>query len=119
MFGVVLWSNDTSRKAVIWCEDQGDLAYMDLADAMSDAKKAIGPGDLLRIELHNDPEVRRVRHARLIETDHAPDLARKLNIANAATTTDVRTSDPRVIPFPAQGAARKRTAAAVLMTAQA
>lgn len=32
MFGVVLWSNGVSGKAVIWCEDQGDLAFMNMRD---------------------------------------------------------------------------------------
>ena len=27
MFGVVLWADPVDRKAVIWCEDHGDLAY--------------------------------------------------------------------------------------------
>ena len=27
MYGIVLWSDRSERQAVIWCEDQGDLAY--------------------------------------------------------------------------------------------
>ena len=119
MFGVVLWSSDTSRKAVIWCEDQGDLAYMDMTDVMADTNGGFGPGDLLRIELDNDPKVRRVRHARLIETDHAPDLAQQLETANLAKHQTAADTDARVILFPAQGAGRKRTAEKMLMTAQA
>ena len=30
MLGVVLWSDVSDRKAVIWCEDQGDLAYVNV-----------------------------------------------------------------------------------------
>ncbi len=28
MFGIVLWSDPDDRKAVIWCEDHGELAFL-------------------------------------------------------------------------------------------
>ncbi|MDN3710916.1 hypothetical protein QWZ10_02135 [Paracoccus cavernae] len=28
MIGVIVWSSAVKRKAVIWCEDQGPLAYL-------------------------------------------------------------------------------------------
>ena len=27
MYGVILWSDQTAQRAVIWCEDHGKLAY--------------------------------------------------------------------------------------------
>ena len=32
MYGVVLWADASDTKAVIWCEDQGNLAYYTAAE---------------------------------------------------------------------------------------
>lgn len=32
MLGVVLWADIDDRKAVIWCEDHGNLAYYTAAE---------------------------------------------------------------------------------------
>lgn len=28
MIGVIIWSDPIERKAIVWCEDQGDLAFL-------------------------------------------------------------------------------------------
>lgn len=49
MLGVVLWSSDRRRKAVIWCEDQQALAYLrDDAVISGDWPEA---GDIVEIEV--------------------------------------------------------------------
>lgn len=49
MFGVVLWSNEQARKAVIWCEDHGDLAYYRTQD--NDNSVALTPGDWVEFDV--------------------------------------------------------------------
>ena len=77
MYGVVLWSNPDEGKAVIWCEDQGDLAYMKPGGLGPDPV-LIEAGDLVELELSNSTEVRCVSSARLVERQAYPSLADKL-----------------------------------------
>lgn len=50
MLGVVVWSNEKKNKAVIWCEDQGSLAYLE--GVVNLASGAVWPvaGDLVELE---------------------------------------------------------------------
>ena len=51
MLGVVLWSSDRRRTAVIWCEDQQALAY--LRDPQAVVSGATWPeaGDIVEVEV--------------------------------------------------------------------
>lgn len=77
MFGVVLWSNPDEGKAVIWCEDQGDLAYVKPGGLGPDPLM-IEAGDLVELELSQGARSRSVESARLIERQAYPTLADKL-----------------------------------------
>jgi hypothetical protein len=77
MYGVVLWSNPDEGKAVIWCEDQGDLAYMKPGGLGPDPV-LIEAGDLVELELSGTSDVRCVSSARLVERQAYPSLADKL-----------------------------------------
>jgi len=77
MYGVVLWSNPDEGKAVIWCEDQGDLAFMKPGGLGPDPV-LIEAGDLVELELSGTSEVRCVSSARLVERQAYPSLADKL-----------------------------------------
>lgn len=55
MFGVIIWSDPIKGSAVIWCEDQGDLAYFDpqykkAVGAMPISPKRYQTGDLVQFE---------------------------------------------------------------------
>ncbi len=55
MFGVILWSDPVKGSAVIWCEDQGDLAYFDPSYKQAVGATPIVPkryqsGDLVQFE---------------------------------------------------------------------
>ena len=32
MMGVIIWSDAVARKAVVWCDDHGELAFLRPAD---------------------------------------------------------------------------------------
>lgn len=53
MFGIVLWSNPQKRKAVVWCSDHGDLAYVESRDCMSGAGDLPLAGTSCVIEFHH------------------------------------------------------------------
>ncbi|MBY6157053.1 hypothetical protein [Pseudooceanicola nitratireducens] len=109
MFGVVLWSNGVSGKAVIWCEDQGDLAFMNMRDDLAEGTAEVSPGDLLRFELFTEESIRRARNVCVIETQHAPDLADALEGVDAISRATQRQAAPSgqivcepatILPFP-------------------
>ncbi len=104
MSGVVLWANKNDGKAVIWCEDQGDLAYFtsgNLADLHSGWP--LDAGDLVSFDLEETSNIRLAHRPELLNSGHAPELAR--NLPNAQTASErhpqvERTLNSNVIPFP-------------------
>ncbi|MCM2562388.1 hypothetical protein M8756_09525 [Lutimaribacter sp. EGI FJ00015] len=77
MYGVVLWCSADSRKAVIWCEDHGDLAfYEDVA-----AQTALDPGDLVKFRSEQTRRRRLARDLELIEQDRFRNLPDDLKAA--------------------------------------
>ncbi|WP_134726058.1 hypothetical protein [Paracoccus luteus] len=60
MIGVVLWSDSLRQKAVIWCEDNGALAYLrDRGDV--DGARWPESGDIVAFEPETDGELRIAR----------------------------------------------------------
>lgn len=101
MFGVVLWSDIEANKAVIWCEDQGDLAYYHQADETDEV--VLDAGDLVRFEMTMDRHLRFAHNPQLISEGYHPDLSTALTdsvsqIAPKAATQSERLS-AEIIPF--------------------
>lgn len=101
MCGLVLWDNSDDQKAVVWCEDQGDLAfYVEPKDtAMSGV--ALDAGDLIEFELREDRQFRRVTNPTLLVQDHAPELVAKLGrCANSGgVAPSGADTNSNVVPF--------------------
>ncbi|WBU59535.1 hypothetical protein [Paracoccus albus] len=74
MIGVVIWSSESSRKAVIWCEDQGPLAYLRGRDNLLEEADWPVPGDLLRLECETIGNLRQAHSARVLEQKVCPQL---------------------------------------------
>lgn len=75
MSGVVLWADKCDGKAVIWCEDQGDLAYFtsgDLTDTHSGTM--LDAGDLIMFDIEQKSNIRLAYRPELINSGHAPEL---------------------------------------------
>ena len=66
MLGVVLWSDASDRKAVIWCEDQGDLAFMTAADTVLNCDGFFDAGDLVQFDMCIEGSRRRACNPRLV-----------------------------------------------------
>lgn len=66
MIGVVLWSDPWDRKAVIWCEDQGDLAFLNASAEARATDAFFDAGDLVQFDMEIDASMRRVNNARLV-----------------------------------------------------
>ena len=78
MYGVVLWADECDQKAVIWCEDHGNLAYYNAAEASMHEDVQLDPGDLIQFELREDHDCRRVRNLRRVDAGWAPSLPENL-----------------------------------------
>lgn len=58
MYGVVLWSDAFDQKAVIWCEDHGDLAYYAGGAQSAHGGVSLDPGDLIEFDLDDHRDYR-------------------------------------------------------------
>lgn len=69
------------NRAVIWCEDHGDLAFFN-GDGVSALDGAdMDPGDLVHFEVREDRHMRLACNPRLVASDEYPTLARDLKKA--------------------------------------
>ncbi len=65
MIGIVLWYNPDKQVGLVWCEDQGPLAYIEPGVAIPQGAGPLGSGDQIRFT----HEMRaQVRHVTCIET---------------------------------------------------
>ncbi|WP_407493172.1 hypothetical protein [Pseudooceanicola sp. MF1-13] len=88
MYGVVLWRCQGSKCAVIWCDDHGDLAFLNAETDLAGIVDNLEPGDLLRFDLRSGAEMREACNASRVTRDFAPDLAHMLDDQVSAARTD-------------------------------
>lgn len=99
MFGVVLWSDMDERKAVIWCEDHGDLAFYSQGE-QSDRSVMDGvsldAGDLIQFDMRQEHKWRLARNPQRIGQTHCPSVAKTL--MDHAATQPARPDVPHGVP---------------------
>lgn len=81
MIGVILWSDTVEGKAVVWCEDQGDLAFMGCGYAPFEDIGFFEAGDLLEFDVETDGDFRRVNNPRLVQDHNTIDISARLKCA--------------------------------------
>ncbi|HBS50292.1 MAG TPA: hypothetical protein DEA05_09535 [Rhodobacteraceae bacterium] len=99
MFGVVLWSDVEDRKAVIWCEDHGDLAFYRPGD--NGAEFSLDAGDLVQFDMTMDRHLRFVHNPRLVSEGGCEGLADMLGRAGDRNATSHSRNSAEIIPFSA------------------
>jgi len=103
MYGVVLWSDCDQDRAVIWCEDHGDLAYYRGDGHGVSLVKDISAGDLVVFELRDGGELRLADAPRLVGQKTYPTLSSDLKNAVGGMEREskpfVGSSAATVIPF--------------------
>ncbi|KIC09983.1 hypothetical protein RA19_12495 [Leisingera sp. ANG-M1] len=117
MIGVVLWSDESLNKAVIWCDDQGDLAFY--TNKAGDGFQELNPGDWVEFDLTLSGNFRIAENLSVLLEQGSPDLADRLCAAadgGCAPAAGPQASGT-VVPFPLQ-AAKKRRASAPLQASQ-
>lgn len=80
MIGIVLWSEATAGKAVIWCEDQEDLAFYSHDDA-SEAFN-VHTGDWVAFGLELKADLRLAHNIQVLQEPGCPHLAQDLVTAS-------------------------------------
>ena len=108
MFGVVLWSDEDQDKAVIWCEDHGDLAFYRKPE--NHTRIQLDAGDWVQFDMTMDRHLRFAHNPNPICEALYPELADTLGAVAPAHASVQVSHDPqdrgsaRIIPF---SAARK------------
>ncbi len=97
MFGVILWVDQSTEAAVIWCEDHGELALYKSSDVEIDQPQKLAAGDLVRFELKQQRKLRFARKPRLVAPNALPDLvgvlSRAENMVGASALSSLMLSE--------------------------
>lgn len=110
MIGVVLWSDHDDRKAVIWCEDQGDLAFLsDTSNDHIERARFYNVGDVVSFELTFEKNMRLAVNPMLVSGFQRADLASRLrDVAERCEMTQKSETSGQILPFPKSASARRR-----------
>ncbi|MEM6303075.1 MAG: hypothetical protein AAF744_00030 [Pseudomonadota bacterium] len=95
MFGLVLWSDPGDRKAVFWCEDQGDLAYYEAPMADAPDRAFFDAGDMVRFDVTAHEALRLAHNAHLVHGGACQALPDRLKQG----ATQIPAPESKVIPF--------------------
>ncbi|SFS50638.1 hypothetical protein SAMN04488040_0676 [Sulfitobacter marinus] len=76
MYGVVLWSDVSDKKAVFWCEDHGDLAYF--GGSQDSQNITFDAGDLVEFDVTLKSKLRTASNPRVVREKLDVDLPAKL-----------------------------------------
>ncbi|MEM9576715.1 MAG: hypothetical protein AAF999_06845 [Pseudomonadota bacterium] len=98
MLGVILWSDAADGKAVIWCEDQGDLAYLNAKDDVLQAGDFFDAGDLVQFDMEVSQSIRRANNLRLVIEKAGTQLPNMLR--EGAEPPERQQEGVKVLPFP-------------------
>ena len=117
MFGVVLWSDEVRNRAVIWCEDHGNLAFFSGEGIESLEGADLEPGDLVQFDIRSERNMRLASSPRLVAQDEYPTLAQDLKLAGTGQTpvavnSAVSGSSGKIIAFEPRTAAPNSSTAA-------
>lgn len=58
MIGVILWRDVANAKAVVWCEDQCDLAFLNDETSLSKPGATLDVGDVVRFDVRIENSLR-------------------------------------------------------------
>ncbi|KIC29841.1 hypothetical protein RA24_04770 [Leisingera sp. ANG-M6] len=110
MIGVILWSDAPLTKAVIWCGDQGDLAFFtNKADA---GFPELNPGDWVEFDIILSGNIRIAEDLSVVVEQGSPDLADRLSAtAECGEKAEPDCQEQKVVPFPLQAAEKRRVSA--------
>lgn len=102
MRGVIIWHCKTTERAVVWCDDSGELAYAGGHQSWANPGTRVAIGDYVAFELQPSTAARSCKNMRLIEQGMAPELAGILSNMKTGPVPVARAMEtPVVAPRPA------------------
>lgn len=100
MMGVVLWKSLQDGSAVIWCEDQGDLAFLNSDEGkMLESKDYFDVGDVVHFDLLEQKNLRGVRNLHRLQDAARPGLTQNLQKLDAEIIQAATLQSAEIIPF--------------------
>ena len=91
MMGVIIWSDAVARKAVVWCDDHGELAFLRPADNSPEEKWTLDAGDLIEFDVKLEGSFRIVTTFVVIDGYATTNLASNLKLTKRASIcTEIR-----------------------------
>ncbi|WP_353472061.1 hypothetical protein PVT71_12240 [Salipiger sp. H15] len=102
MFGVVLWADLADQKAVIWCEDHGDLAYWHDPVVSQHDGISLDVGDLVQFDMMEGAQLRHAMNPERLESKQFFGLAQSLRTVGPEPrgTAPREAADGSVVLFP-------------------
>ncbi|MEO0936848.1 MAG: hypothetical protein AAFY38_01695 [Pseudomonadota bacterium] len=97
MIGVILWSDVADRKAVVWCEDQGDLAFLSGQDAVLYQDLFFDIGDVVQFDVKLERSFRRASNAKLLQQGAGSGAVEQLQ--TMAASQRATPNSAQIIPF--------------------
>jgi len=109
MHGVIIWSDKAQGRAVIWCEDHGDLAFYGGQTCGTTENCRLEPGDLVYFDLSEDSQLRLAHNLRFVAADEYPTLMLDLRETGAeiASATRVKPNLRSITPLQGGNAGRQ------------
>lgn len=99
MIGFVIWCDADERQAVVWCEDQGDLAYCSAGRLEPGDFGRFQPGDMVRFDVRVEGALRRASNIALVSRAQGAHLPGQLQ---AATANPPQRAGAKIVDFPGQ-----------------
>ena len=99
MIGVVLWRDAADDKAVIWCEDQGDLAFLDCKSETVAEDQGLDVGDVVRFDITIVNDLRLAKNAVRLMDNWGKTLSNALSGLPEEPAQSGRFDRTEVIPF--------------------
>ena len=81
MIDVIIWSDPVERKAVVWCEDQGDLAFLKPSAESLEDSASLAAGDIIEFDVKLEDGFRLVTNHALVDCYQTRDLAAEIKRA--------------------------------------
>ena len=98
MNGVIIWSEHVSKRAIIWCEDHGRLAFFKAEDTLQGelSRKnevfAYENGDMVSFTVDEQADLRLARDLKWVSRQKYPHLAEQLKAGSSSVAAVARPS---------------------------
>ncbi|WP_428516506.1 hypothetical protein [Roseovarius sp.] len=78
MYGAVLWTDRCTKRALIWCEDHGSLAFFDGDQSQFSEAPSFEEGDLVSFKIRDGRGMRVAFEIEIVSSEQYPFLAADL-----------------------------------------